>query len=92
MKLDNGVLMLVLLFFAARQAESVCNLCFDGEAITKPEYSLDIKEPVPVGTCQDLVSILALIPKKMISASLLDPSALSAAARTCPQRVHHLWG
>ena len=46
-----------------RQASAVCELCFDGEAITKPDYALGLTEPVTIGTCQDLVSLLAFIPE-----------------------------
>jgi len=57
MSLKSILVLLVIL----RQATGVCNLCFDGEAITKPDYTLSLTDPIPLETCQDLSDILTLI-------------------------------
>lgn len=59
-----STLFAVLLALHVKQATAACSLCFDGEAISKPDHVLDLSEPLSIRTCQDLVSVLILIPEE----------------------------
>lgn len=57
------MLILLLLGAATTLTTEACQLCFDGEEITKPDFALDVTEPVRIKTCQDLVNILVFFPQ-----------------------------
>lgn len=43
------------------QGKAACDLCFDGESITRPEYILGLTDPIPVKTCGDLAELLLFV-------------------------------
>lgn len=58
-----SILTLLMLWSVAvlKQARAACDLCFDGEPISKPEYVLDLTDPVPIRTCGDLAGLLLFV-------------------------------
>lgn len=57
------ILTTLSVLLTARQVTAACDLCFEGEAITKPDQVLDLTNPVPIKTCQDLIGLLVFIPE-----------------------------
>ena len=54
-------LILFVLTASPRQVDATCELCFDGETITKPDYVLGLTDPVRIQTCEHLVDLLVFI-------------------------------
>lgn len=54
-------LRLLLLLSLSTEALGGCNLCADGSDVEKPDFVLDIKEPVPLKTCRDLSNALVFV-------------------------------
>ena len=84
MNASKALKQLVVLFSIAAfpdGVESICSLCKNGAAMSRPEYVLGLVDPIPLNTCQDLGTALLFIQE---DSEMCQQSRALASLCGCP--------